>query len=566
MQQKRCSKCRKTLDLTAEFWGAQFRAGGPEANNRCRKCCGNDARAFREKKGGKESEDSEDAAPFFNAEPVSTSAFLQMLKPDVHQLIALVDIASLIHDISLRDTRTTDVTEYQPVMDHIASLVWEQTNYRFTYKDSKFFDDTTRFRYTCCQDAKRQNASKKIPDPSKQRNKAKMETFDCDGTLTIWADGKQSSCFIRYQHKEPHKKYQCIDIPPEIIKLIKERSNMRGPQVWKEILKVTPQPKFTYQQIYNHLLAMNGKAWRLRENEEESAALLFEQLCQKRPECAPVFERIELPKDPSDGYSAFAFSLPTLIKKWQGCISEVQLDSTFKTNKAGYECFALMGEVFGSGLPLGFLLIKSNGSPKPGSKELYLRALIRDITMNWDIKPIQTLSDKDITEINAFLGELPGNVKHQLCYWHGIRVLRGHLATTSRPPAHYDAPRAFQEFDFIDKKFLPVAQIPPEDRANVTVAREMIPTVQLRFNGSLIPSVPERPKIIIRLDGHIHDILRSLDESEDLLDILDDEDEFAEHLGDDLDAIDRLEAAESWLEPGDEPIGTAFSTGGSTIP
>ncbi|CAK5273380.1 unnamed protein product [Mycena citricolor] len=173
---------------------------------------------------------------------------------------------------------------------------------------------------------------------------------------------------------------------------------MRGPQIWKEILKTYPEPLFSYHQVYNHLLKLNSGSWRLDEDEEKSARFLIEKLCAERPDSA-VLEHIELPDDPDDGYTAFAFGLPSLIKKWGGCVLELQLDSTFKTNKVGYECFAILGEVFGSGLPLAFLLIKSNGSPKPGSKERYLQALIRHISETWEVKPIQTLSDKDITEI-----------------------------------------------------------------------------------------------------------------------------------------------------------------------
>ncbi|CAK5275102.1 unnamed protein product [Mycena citricolor] len=385
-----------------------------------------------------------------------------------------------------------------------------------------------------------------------------MELFECHGTINVWASEDTTQFFVRYQHKDSHKPYVNIDLPPAVRRLIENRADMCGPQIWKEILKTYPEPLFSYHQVYNHLLKLNSGAWRLDENEEKSAELLLEKLCSERPECA-MLERIRLPNDPVDGYSAFAFSLPALIRKWGGCVKEVQLDSTFKTNKIGYECFAILGEVFGSGVSLGFLLIKSNGNPKLGAKEAYIQVLLRNITEHWEISPIQTLSDKDITEINAFLAVFPKEVKHQLCLWHGIQAFRGRLSVISRPPALYHADEAFAEFDFIDVMFLPVAQMQPEDRATILVAHEMIPTIQFRLGGALLPRVPERSKIVIQVDGNVRNVLGSLDNPKDLLNILDDEEEFAEHLlaGEESD---RLEAADSWLEPDEEPIGTIFRT------
>ncbi|CAK5273379.1 unnamed protein product, partial [Mycena citricolor] len=122
--------------------------------------------------------------------------------------------------------------------------------------------------------------------------------------------------------------------PPAVLQTIKDRADMRGPQIWKEILKTYPEPLFSYHQVYNHLLKLNSGSWRLDEDEEKSARFLIEKLCAERPDSA-VLEHIELPDDPDDGYTAFAFGLPSLIKKWGGCVLELQLDSTFKTNKVG---------------------------------------------------------------------------------------------------------------------------------------------------------------------------------------------------------------------------------------
>jgi hypothetical protein len=140
------------------------------------------------------------------------------------------------------------------------------------------------------------------------------------------------------------------------------------------------------------------------------------------------------------------------------------------TTSSGYECFSLLGEVFGSGLPLGFLLIKSDGDPEPNKKEAYIRSVTRHFLDTWNLRVRQCLTDKDITEINAFLGELPEDVKYQICFWHAIRTVKGRLSVLARRPAFYNVDEAFSEFDWIARDFIPVAQLDPELRTAVLSA------------------------------------------------------------------------------------------------
>ena len=67
-----------------------------------------------------------------------------------------------------------------------------------------------------------------------------------------------------------------------------------------------------------------------------------------------------------------------------------------------------------------------------------------------------TLTDKDITEINAFRKKIP-TAKHQLCYWHGIRYIEDRLAE-NKPPASYDPRKAHRVFDFIDPTWAPTSK------------------------------------------------------------------------------------------------------------
>ncbi len=85
------------------------------------------------------------------------------------------------------------------------------------------------------------------------------------------------------------------------------------------------------------------------------------------------------------------------------------------TNGSNYEVFALLGEVFGSGCPLGYLLICLAPDTTSGAKQRYLEDLLGYFQSTWEIRSICNLTDKDWSEINAFQKIYP-EAKHQLCF------------------------------------------------------------------------------------------------------------------------------------------------------
>jgi hypothetical protein len=91
-----------------------------------------------------------------------------------------------------------------------------------------------------------------------------------------------------------------------------------------------------------------------------------------------------------------------------------------------------------------------------GAKGRYLKRLLDHLRLSWQVKAIVTLTDKEWNEINACLDSY--GVKHQLCFWHCIEAIKKRLKILRRAPAHYHADEAHAEFDWIDKKFVPVGQ------------------------------------------------------------------------------------------------------------
>lgn len=117
----------------------------------------------------------------------------------------------------------------------------------------------------------------------------------------------------------------------------------------------------------------------------------------------------------------------------------------------------MLGEIYGSGAPLGYLLVQSSPESAPGGKEQFLRQLLEHFKTVWKVRAIATLSDKDWSEINAFLAKYP-EAKHQLCFWHALRAVKTRLSILRRVPAHYAVDMAHAEYNWIDKTFVPISQ------------------------------------------------------------------------------------------------------------
>ena len=100
-------------------------------------------------------------------------------------------------------------------------------------------------------------------------------------------------------------------------------------------------------------------------------------------------------------------------------------------------------------------------------KEKYLARMLEHIRLLLTHLPIVTLSDKDWSEINAFLKAFPES-RHQLCYWHALRAVKQRLAVLRRRPKFYNVVEAASEFDFIDRDFVPIGQVSPEQLPGIS--------------------------------------------------------------------------------------------------
>ncbi|KAJ7656862.1 hypothetical protein DFH06DRAFT_991429, partial [Mycena polygramma] len=332
--------------------------------------------------------------------------------------------------------------------DGLAALIWSRMKYRFTYHSSYPHrrTDSTRFIYHCVQNEARQNTSKKSQrEGVKHRDKIAMDTFQCHGWLHITVNDSDSIAFVKISHADDHVPYWCIDVPADVVEFVRANPKLTPTQLWDEILKTHPQPAFNRRAIFTLWADSSAQEWKRDPDELKSANILLKEFTSPDPKSGknePLYSVEPIPLTPEPGFTAIAFALPKLLREISGRVRELSLDSAWNTNGSRYEVYALLGEVYGSGMPLGYLLVQSAAGSAPGGKERFIRQLLAHFKTAWVIRAITTLSDKDWSEINAFLAE----------------AVKTRLAILRRAPAHYAVDLAYAEFSWIDKAFVPIGQ------------------------------------------------------------------------------------------------------------
>lgn len=127
------------------------------------------------------------------------------------------------------------------------------------------------------------------------------------------------------------------------------------------------------------------------------------------------------------------------------------------TTGSNFEMYAVLGEVYGSGLPLAYLLVRSPGSSAGGEIQAILEQYLGHLVEKYNLKIDLTLTDKNWPEITACRAKLPRS-DHQLCFWHVLEAIKKRLKILRCQLTYYNITKARAEFPWIDKDFLPLAQ------------------------------------------------------------------------------------------------------------
>ncbi|KAG8942368.1 hypothetical protein FRC03_003274 [Tulasnella sp. 419] len=441
------------------------------------------------------------------------------------------------------------------IADDIAEAVSEATGYRYIYNNKHIHSNPSiiSYRYNCAQVQHRQKKPRKVPDPTKRRDKQPMETFDCQGMTTIVVDSENIGAVnVTVTHLMDHIPYCHIYLPEEIKELVMNSLDKTPNQIWKDICHKNPNPAFSRKQVYQLWHSTVQKQWTMDADELTSARKLILEK-GKEPGGLGPFRFEEIPISAVAGFDVLAFSVPAILEQWKGRMREVLIDSCWGTNRAGCELFTLLGEAYGSGLPLGYIFIKSTGEGEENAKRGILEQFLKYFRDEWKLEVKFTLSDKDKSEIGACCCVFPEG-KHQLCFWHCLRAIKTRLSILRRQPAYYNITQATQEFDFIEHDFLPLAQ-QSINAPDIIPSQKPVPRVVIRLgNQETEPKPPastsvtkrtevkpEPQPLTIRLCGHVIKITGYRQQSKD--NELGDEESKDNELGDEDGSVDDEEAS-----------------------
>ncbi|KAJ7689078.1 hypothetical protein B0H14DRAFT_2420865 [Mycena olivaceomarginata] len=367
-EEKNCSSCHTDKPLD------QFKPKGAGHSKTCLQCSRRKKEKRDELKRDKETENrgsSPDEDDFgTDLGVLSLTDFLDALMEhdEIIELGARVDISSISG--SRRECA-----------DALAGKIREQMKYRFNYQ-SKYDHkrtESTRFMYHCAQSSSRQHKPKKNKrEGAKSRDKIAIDTFPCNGWLHITIMDWDHLAYVKIKHDEEHIPYYSIDIPPDVVDYVHKNHKLTTTQLWDEILKVHPNPPFSRKAIHSMWAQINATEWKRDPDELKSAKIILEDFSNSAPGKKPLYtvESIPLPDVPD--FTAIAFCLPNILREVGGRVRELSLDSACEsdTNGSRYEVFALLGEMYGSGMPLGYLLIQfSSTASAPAEHPSQFRAI-----------------------------------------------------------------------------------------------------------------------------------------------------------------------------------------------
>ncbi|KAK9236708.1 hypothetical protein V1525DRAFT_426897 [Lipomyces kononenkoae] len=251
--------------------------------------------------------------------------------------------------------------------------------------------DGERFNLTWSRSIER----KADRDPQSIQRRERI--FECHGERHISFSKANESAIIIYEHNG-HIKAPTYHMTAEVKDYIKAQSRFPPRQIYQSLMQMADDSQFektdlhsiTRQQAYNVWVSITRKEWeRDALNDFPSAQLLIEE--------QDGYRLIEELQEPG---VALAFITPCFsdsTKFTREKMTEVFIDSTFGTNKHGYDLYCVLAEYDLVSLPLSYLLLDTRGIQevdKRGSRLTEWFVALRSA----GLKPNVVHTDKDFAD------------------------------------------------------------------------------------------------------------------------------------------------------------------------
>ncbi|KAK9334647.1 hypothetical protein LIPSTDRAFT_4684 [Lipomyces starkeyi NRRL Y-11557] len=244
--------------------------------------------------------------------------------------------------------------------------------------------DGPRFNLTCSSSNDRKyerhvSNIRRYTDPK--------EFFECGGEIHIKFSKMHESAIIIYEHNG-HTELPRFHVTEEICNYIMEQKHLPPRQIYWNLIQLADDPRFektelhtiTRQQVYNVWLSNTKTQWARDTDNFRSAQLLIAE--------QDGYHLIEGRQEPGVSLALTTPCFSNYEKYNCGKMTEVFIDSTFGTNKHGYELYRVLAEYDLVSLPLSYL-VKEDG--KRGIRLTGWLAALRDAGLN----PNVVHTDKD---------------------------------------------------------------------------------------------------------------------------------------------------------------------------
>ena len=351
--------------------------------------------------------------------------------------------------------------------------------------------------------------------PVKRRSetRAPIQRYDCAGSIKLFIDitEKRAVVNVYHQMQHEHPTYRQVLFPNEAKEWIKANAgyNLRNTEVYKRLKQqnLIDSEVHTKEQVYYWTSVCKKDTYVMnQENQLLSAKMYLEQPTFSEKGFKPL-DYIE-----NDFIRAFGFITPLFGIIGAEDVTEVIIDSTFKTNQERFELFVVNANCGGYGMPIAYLYLctydgteeaRLNPENETQTRVAVLRKFFSSLRRE-GLKPVFALLDKDAGEISAVSEAWSWITNIQLCYWHLEHAIDRKIKDKKSKARTYTATKALEAnriFSFIDPSWIPRDDNSPLCRDEFV--KELLDTVKKHAN--MHPLIPQTKNTFLSSDNiHRH--------------------------------------------------------------
>lgn len=318
------------------------------------------------------------------------------------------------------DDGRVDRRPLNDAMRRICELISTQGGFKLWHRRT---EKGFKYVYFCSQNEQK---IRRRPTSGKRDRVSVNKKFECHGRLNLRPCMESRSIKLCMFHNY-HTPHIDITISSEISQFIADRSESSTPGEIFRDLKASKLPNaynVSQKQVYYIWHSGQEKQWKRDDDQLKSASLL---LSERNAENVIL---------KSNNLHGIAIYCRETIERLSKCTKELAMNATYGTNNCGMNLFAVLAEVGGTGIPIGYCFVRvtkavGDTRSRPNSGEWAL-VLSQFLTYFRDVgfRPTFFGTDKDFSEIEAIKRVWP-DIKVQLCLWHAKRAISMKLKSSS---------------------------------------------------------------------------------------------------------------------------------------